>query len=501
MNINTPVTMSLIETNLTLDAGSITEVMENNNYKIKINTNENLDDCILAIKRQGSQHKEKNYSLEPTKRRLLKCTINDEEKWAYIEQTDLKTTESIEKIYYQGILNGYVAETTPTFIPNVNRISNYGIEELGAITVIENKGDTISFEIQVENGNLKPEDFKDIKIISDLIDIPQPEEIQTELNIPEEIQILAKIETEINSLETIINFTNFSLPFTSYDEENGYYYFQKNFEYSSSVSNDLISIQISLENESTLTFKGQIIGKFFEDDFNNFSIQLISDLELIAQGENQDIVSSEKELIISNEDFNYIEIVSYGELKYQTETLDMEEFSIEANNNYINTYTANLPIESYASSGMNEILLGVKQYDDEGKTIYVSNAERIKIIPSFDSTNWEVQSYSNKDLIIGTVSNEDDIESFLKTGNSFQTPYFVNDKGEELIGDTNTVYMVRTELKDGVFSNIKTDNNGFLSDIILYRWTPQSSFQRINTKTIIYVNDDNQNENFENTEE
>ena len=109
--VNTPIIMYVQESNLTLDGSSAKELMEQNDYPIKIYTNENLDGCNLVKKLQNKQNLETVGELVRDVKKLLRSNYDDREEernaegtiitqkawWVFLENLN-ETIEVLEKI-------------------------------------------------------------------------------------------------------------------------------------------------------------------------------------------------------------------------------------------------------------------------------------------------------------------------------------------------------------------------------------------------------------------
>lgn len=218
MAIMTPIILNIKENRLDLGDNSIVEVMEKNDYPLIINTNEDLSNCQLVMKRQGNTT-DTRIDLELTRKRLLVCKFKEKDSlnefengWSYITETKIETDSEMEPkittITYEGILRKYVPDTVPTFLAGVDRIFEYDITEEAKITAIE----TIQNEesayaiIKVETTGNNEEitdkyEFEEVEIKSDLKEIPDAPLIESKLNVPEKIIVSTKININISELE------------------------------------------------------------------------------------------------------------------------------------------------------------------------------------------------------------------------------------------------------------------------------------------------------------
>lgn len=401
--VNTPITLYVKEHNLELYGDSITELMEYNSYPVKIYSDEELEGCHLVKRHQNSQQLVSVGKLQKDVRRLYRSKNNDSSDptkrawWVFLENLNEQDGNGKPLNTYGGVLKTYDYERVPTVISNVDRISDYNIVELG---IIKGTFDKTFSEFTVAD------DFKDKipnlgDLITDFLDIPLPLNEQTEIKIPEALMI-QEIEVEISSSENIL-LSSLELENISYDEEEGYYYYQTNLEITEGKT-------------------GIITCKVSENNFNNYSINI----ELFLNN------SGEEEIFTYSYDQTDNLTLDWGTIKFEERPFDLTEVLLnETSDDYSNVYTLyslenSEPIEFYSDryngAGLNELLLGIRKQVD-GKTEYVTNSVSLTVVPSIESDAWFVPTYDIKRGYIGILEIEESTGNIKNFKNQYDVYY------------------------------------------------------------------------------
>lgn len=404
--VNTPITLYVKEHNLELYGDSITELMEYNSYPVKIYSDEELEGCHLVKRHQNSQQLVSVGKLQKDVRRLYRSKNNDSSDptkrawWVFLENLNEQDDEGKLLNTYGGILKTYEYERIPTVISNVDRISDYNIVELGIIKGTFNESFS-KFTVAEEFA----EEFEDIisngDLITDFLDIPLPLNEQTEIKIPE-VLMIQEIEVEISGSENIL-LSSLELENISYDEEEGYYYYQTN---------------LDIDEGKT----GIITCKVSENNFNNYSINI--ELFLNNSGEEENFTCSYDETDNLTLD--------WGTIKFEERPFDLTEVLLnETSDDYSNVYTLyslenSEPIEFYSDryngAGLNELLLGIRKQNN-GKTEYVTNSVSLTVIPSIESDAWFVPTYNIKRGYIGILEIEEGTGNIKNFKNQYNVYY------------------------------------------------------------------------------
>lgn len=321
--VETPLRFEVKDNRITLDeTNSITEVMENNFYDVKIHTNEILDGCELVMKRYGDKvitngdittteliKISENLNFETI--RLVIVTIDQKNYWGILQlNEDLNEADYITK--YKAELYQYKIIETQNEIPGLNKKSEITTEVIGEIFgdfILETNATDYKFNpSKLFIGQQSIELTDDITIIveKDLSLIPEPPSIDGKLVAPNKItfskdlEILNEATNEIESFH--LNFNNFELNFSSYDETNGYYYYSGQVEEftdkvpieEEQVIKTIISSNLFVSNvkiPNTLNLYKSISGvlglnlKFSENDFSIFEIQITGNISFKIDGQ------------------------------------------------------------------------------------------------------------------------------------------------------------------------------------------------------------------------
>lgn len=271
--VDTPIELELVDNILSFPEESVEiSMMENNSYPIKIYTNEDLSDCQLVMKRYGEQGLIKiGESLAFGTTRLIVVSILDEfdkiEKqcWGVLEK-DLSIEDPSNKIYVAELYE-YLENEDYDIIPNMKKIDNISTNYFGKIQgrlEKDNEGDFffLPTEINVDKesetylaqygenaqkqtsfileGNDKynvPISIKiSIELNKDFSKIPDPPMVDDKIVAPEKIKITVdKSITDNNNFllnNLILSFKDFELDFSSYEEIEKVFRFNKSIEFS-----------------------------------------------------------------------------------------------------------------------------------------------------------------------------------------------------------------------------------------------------------------------------
>lgn len=468
--VDTPIVMYVKEHTLELDGSFVTELMEHNNYPIKIYTDENLDGCKLVKISQNKQTLEDIGELEKDTKRLFRSTGNDQEEnkrawWVFLENLNEKKEISGVGVVslYGGILKAYDYEETLTIIPNVTRRDDCKIEELGELKGYFSNNYTVFTPVDTKELNLSSKniDLTTYTLTSNFSDLPKPLDEQIELIIPEQVVLKEKeIEIPDSSFELsneTIKLTDVTLSLSSYDEENGYYH------YSSLISSK--NLKEKLETtlpDTSIELSGNIICKFSEEDFGNYSIEINL---IIAANENE-------------ESFSYFYSQRDTEIEFKNITFEEQEASLEdilsteTADDYINVYTlkngGKYYVDTYNSSGLNEIRIGViKQVG--GQTKYATNGVSLNIIRSIESYTWYTPAVITKQCYFGQPCYNNENTKIIE----FKQSDFDESKGNYLPKDTSFVY-INNRVKDSLLGSELEGSEVYkkIYNLEVYRWSP-----------------------------
>ena len=292
------------------------------------------------------------------------------------------------------------------------------------------------------------------------------------------------IQEEEPKREIAINLENIDIQFTSYDSENGKYYYHClfdnwTFDPTQGTSNLIYSEEESME-ESTYyiklpdwtekkeyykkIFDGELVIIFDENNFNNYQVKLSGEMTYIqeqSQGEDNEKID------VTIASYNFLDVVEYNGL-----TLDFSEFSFTKKildkstfqkYQLINTYSVDLE-SSHLKQEVQKIAIGVarkKEGSDEDYD-FMTNALEFKIEPAFISfVKWSDLDYyvTSSAYLIG------------KMGKDGQ--FYLNDE-KKVLGRPNVVYI------DGTTAT--TTENGIVTDLVCYGWEPIQGFYEITSE-------------------
>lgn len=292
------------------------------------------------------------------------------------------------------------------------------------------------------------------------------------------------IQEEEPKREIAINLENIDIQFTSYDSENGKYYYHClfdnwTFDLTQGTSNLIYSEEESME-ESTYyiklpdwtekkeyykkIFDGELVIIFDENNFNNYQVKLSGEMTYI-QEQNQGEDNEKIDVTIAS--YNFLDVVEYNGL-----TLDFSEFSFTKKildkstfqkYQLINTYSVDLE-SSHLKQEVQKIAIGVarKKANSDKDYDFMTNALEFKIEPAFISfVKWSDLDYyvTSSAYLIG------------KMGKDGQ--FYLNDK-KKVLGRPNVVYI------DG--TTAKTTENGTVTDLVCYGWEPIQGFYEITSE-------------------
>lgn len=536
--VNTPIIMYVNEHTLELDGSSPQELMEKNTYPIKIYTNENLDGCQLVKKLQNNQVLTPVSNLKREVKKLFRSENNEtnEKKawWVFLES--LNETAEIsgkEQLLYGGILKTYIYEEIPTIIPGVNRRAICEVQEVGELKGYFNDDTYNTFIITMSPENYNTQVFSNGILTTDFQNIPEPLIKQTEVKIPESIN-LANLNLEKPSqtfeLNSDIIINTIELSMSSYDEEEGKYYYQNTLE------QQLLGKTIP-KNESDLSLDLnvnaliEIICKISEDNFSNYSIEVNINFEPVIK-DSVNIEITEEDITFENEtisigiDNSNFTNIDYGEISYIEDNFDLEEILFnETADDYSNIYTLeNIKylVDSYNTTGLNEFMLGIRHLN-EGEIDYITNSIRLSVIPSIESDFWVEQNYNIKTCYSSEKKEEDGIIKFVDNNNAelekqvnniyidrtveiSRIPKIDEDGVIQLDENNNIIYepfpsILKIQTFDKKGNPIKDDSGnlvyketnltGVISDIKVYRWSPyNSNYLPVDTMIIVPTEDD-----------
>lgn len=353
--------------------------------------------------------------------------------WIFLENlNETATIGTTTKTLYGGILKSYNYEKVPTVVSNIDRIFDYEVIELGEVQIYFTNNDFSDFEIHFNPNNstweYSDEVLKKGDLSTDFLNIPLPQREQVSLEIPETVKI-EQLELDISSLGLQSNttiFENLVLNKTSYDEENGYYYYQK------TLDNYVIQYLEDTETVTETRTDGvfSIVCKFFEDNFNIYSITINASF-FYDSGEEK-----------ANLSFSYDE---KNDIKFKWENISFEEreFDVaevllnETFDDYANIYTLytipsgedETPIQTefysdkYNGAGLNELLLGLRKQNAQGITEYVTNSISLTVLPSIESDAWFVPPYDIKKAYLGILETEEGSENIKNFKNQYNVYY------------------------------------------------------------------------------
>ena len=321
--IETPIRLELIDNKLSLDEeNSITEVMENNSYIVKIQTNENLDDCTLVMKRYGEklsgdkdnlieiksiedgvEKDGNNLSFETI--RLITIEWNedgiDNKGWGVLYYNDEGATTELDTTgdTYKASIYKYNLIKDLSEVPGLEKKVEVTTQKVGEIfgnftkigkedprETIEDEDDFYRFnpiKFIKEDGTEILSKISSYKTTKNLASIPEAPLIDKNLIVPKSLKISTTKTISFNyadETETIneafkIDINNFTVDFSSYDEVNGYYYFDKRFSLSELPEEIYFSKK---DNYTNCTGNILVSIKFFENDFSTYDFQIVGNI-------------------------------------------------------------------------------------------------------------------------------------------------------------------------------------------------------------------------------
>ena len=294
--VNTPITMYVKEHTLELDGDAAPELMEFNSYPIKIYTNENLDGCKLVKKLQNNQQlvEVAGGDLIRDVKLLLRSKNDDGETnstkawWVYLENLN-DTIKILDKEYsiYGGIVKTYDYEYSPTVLKGADRRAEFKIVELGQLQIYFNNDEFNKFTVHKNpTANADEDEIKIADVIftsgsiltEDFQDVPQPLPQQLSLEIPESIEIsqlnLGKPGTSFILNDDIV-LENVVLNNTSYDEDEGFYYYQIYIDDMEKIDGTTISSSSSSADAEEVKVNCEIdlVCKVNENNFNDYILE------------------------------------------------------------------------------------------------------------------------------------------------------------------------------------------------------------------------------------
>lgn len=341
-------------------------------------------------------------------------------------------------------------------------------------------------EVQNENG-LTDEDIYDITTEEEG-DVIIPDEEEEEEENQEETVVLKDGKVEIH---------NINFEFSSYNQETGRYIYKKIFtdrildktltgegdeeellENSDNSNEEFFSIELDGEPEEegiTKEFDGEIVISFDENDFSNYSLELIGELNYVKDEVNN--VAKYLSFIIEN---NSIKVdIDYSQFTFLPEEISKSNF-ITAPQSFLNLYTSTIPA-AYVTLNYENFFLGVgkeqkkENEDDPINFVYFTNPIEFNIVSSMmSSTNWEkidsliapTDKYAWGFIKINSAA-DNKIEGFYSDAN-FET---------EILGRVDTLYLDLTALNNSTTINLSTVKE----KIDFYNWEPFNGFYLINS--------------------
>lgn len=172
-------------------------------------------------------------------------------------------------------------------------------------------------------------------------------------------------------------------------------------------------------------------------------------------------------ILLNHSENSFFDIfINFGVPEFIYEDLDADFFLNQiTEDDYKNLYKPKakeenlsaglIQIGEYASNGMNEILFGIASEN------FSTNGVKIVIISNFSNSGWNSLSYNNDRLVIADIKNENEVE------NDNFSPIFIDKDGNELIGDTNKIYVIRNKAN-------YVASEGKITNIDLYRFLGNS---------------------------
>ena len=320
---------------------------------------------------------------------------------------------------------------------------------------------------------------------------------------------------EEQGIELKVEFQTINLEFSTYDNENGNYYYKHSFNnwtYPLENNINLISLDTETIEEITddgttkiinkinnvpykkKTFNGELIVIFDENNFDNYSIELngtisyFEDKEInnsptdeediespdIDENDSNDELDTFTEDIISS--YFFTKVISYEQMN-----LDFSEFSFEEEKidktkfdayNLTDKYSIMIPEVNSATGEKNLIVkeverftIGVAKLEENGRYSYMSNALEFEVKPSFFSNpNWSNLNYfvNDSNYIIGYYNSSD--KEFYKeySNNTYKT--IILGRANVIYIDKNTSFLNKDETTD---------------QLTCYEWDPVNGFTEL----------------------
>jgi hypothetical protein len=462
--INTPINLELKENKIEFDESNLlTTLMEANTYKVKIHTNEILDKCKLVMKRYGDKKKEDDNDLieadselRPEVIKLIKIskiynpTIGDSEEvnyWGVIRLFNDSGTEKTEDDIYMADIYNYAINRVDNEVPGLQKDQMVYLNKIGELTANiyfdkggssesinegEYKFNLVNFIYEKNNSSIDfsknsiTKEEKDGKIIYkdneteiivyeeyyDTSLIPEPPEIDNELIIPNSIKFSSTVILDTENNETFnLNFENFEIPFSIYNEEEKKYYFKQSLDFNGIP--EIIKTENGEEGE-TETGKGKKVVKINE----NLTI------------DNVTFKYSELNASTPNETENYSKVSGVLNITLKFSKEDFSNYEFEVGGNIDFTIEKEIPFTN-----------------NEGKILYkipvlTLVSEEIKGI-QIDGTGDPEQIDITEEPVYETYSTLDEngetIEEFVLDENGLKIPKFVKENKLLLDDENNAI--------------------------------------------------------------
>ena len=335
MSTKAPIYLIAEGNKISLDEGVVPELMQDSEYEFEINTNEDLRDSKLVVKKYGSSTLSEVSDLTPEYKKIVLIKYKEKYYWG---KTDLvKKVSDVDE--YTAYLFTYEEVFSPTEIPNKTKIETYKISDesennkvTGTFAYGED-GNTLQFNIVsliingiivntessntpetvaeggITEGGTIEEEKLEVKFINDTTEIPSPPLAQGKLKIPQALSIkMDSIVIDNNNDLTVKMYQlkydsesstkkkqNLPIYLESYDEENGIYYYKADFDQKGKVEvsfekpeKNVIELTKNVfDDEETIEFNGTFRIGFKEDNFNNYNFELSGVLKVDLEGEEE----------------------------------------------------------------------------------------------------------------------------------------------------------------------------------------------------------------------
>lgn len=448
--VNTPVRLELAENRIGLDESNLlTSLMENNTYYVKIHTNEILDGCNLVMKRYGDKTSSTindlitiTNPLRPEVIKLIKINKILFPKNQTSTETELKVVNywGIARLYndnntdtnisddvYRVEMYQYAIRKQFTEIPLLEKQQEVYLEKVGDLfgkiyfqksESTENSKDEYKFKptkvkyVNSENEIEFAEDYSEQIVFEEYYDttlIPEPPKIDDELIVPDKISFSSKITLDTENNENFdLEFKNFELDFSSYDDEEKFYYFRKVVEFSEIIKGNKITENEGQPDEET-TIKTEISDNLF---VSNVTFKYDEELSENTDEENYKSVSGNFTVVLKfpKEDFSAYDFEIVGNISFIIEDAVPE---VTENGEYL----YQIPVMSLLSKTINGIKL-----DGDGE-------------PKKEKVNYELLYETYK-----TVDNEGkEVEVFILDENGLKIPRFLKKEGLLLDNENNAI--------------------------------------------------------------